>query len=367
MSTATLDATLAAAQVLEGDPANPVNPDAAPAPVLDEDVDAIALREAQQELEAEKAPAAPPNPETPASPAPAAAAEPAPGQQPVEPNLAAAPKDQPMIPKARLDEKIMEAAHWKGVAEGLLAAQKAATTQPAAEPTPAAPPVKTPEQRLADIDARKVDLAKQFDAGAIDAAAWKEQEIALDREARSLLLEAAKPTTAPAQTPGEDLYLDELTAKLEDDHPYTKLIPASDRATWNFIEQKAVATLAEQGVTLAPRADGTLDARSAYALRKTMAELTDTLGPALTGKTLPAAAAQAPGAQPQTPPAGPSATAQARADKLALAANHPPDVSALGRAQGGTATVTDADISQMSDEEIAALPSAVRARFLQTS
>ena len=67
----------------------------------------------------------------------------------------------------------------------------------------------------------------------------------------------------------------------------------------------------------------------------------------------------------QQPPAGqrqPSPAATARAAKMALAAGLPPDPATFGSA-AGTDALSDAAIMGMSDDEIAALPAATKARL----
>lgn len=334
-----------------------------PMTIPDDDPDMIELRAAQAALAALENPPAPAM-EEPVSPAAPVAEEPIQVATPPAPT-AEHPAKGVTIPKGRLDQALeqreqalREAAYWKGVAEAR------ATQTPTVATTPV-PSVKTPEERLAEIDAKRLDLAGQFDDGALTARQWKEQETALDREARALISNTAKP--APVHQGSEDLYLDELTAGLEAKHPYAKEIPIDDPA-WPFIRQRAALNLQAQGVRLIVKPDGFYDARSEFAVRKAMAEMTDTLGPALTGKTLTVPGAQPPAAPAApTPPAGPSAAAQARAQKLALAASLPPDVSTLGHAEGGIASVTAADITRMSDDEIMALPAAVRAKFLNSA
>lgn len=284
------------------------------------------------------------------------------------------------VPKARLDAVLaardranQENAFLKGQID-VLARQPAPSATPA--PAPAAP-AKTQKEQLSDIDAAKVKLAERFDAGEISAKEWKQQETVLDAQGRELLIQAQAPARAPQQPAQDDqLYLENLTAQLEDAHPYSVLIATTEGNKWAFLEAEARSHLLHQGVQL-----GT-DARSLYALRETMAQLTDHYGPIWTGVPVDQAVAKvaeitgrkpagapAAAARPATPPApgGLSRQAVERANKLALAGRHPPDPAAAGAAgASGTADITDAQLAQLSDEEITALPEATRRRFIAT-
>lgn len=282
------------------------------------------------------------------------------------------------VPKARLDAVLaardranQENAFLKGQID-VLNRQPAPSATPA--PAPAAP-AKTQKEQLSDIDAAKVKLAERFDAGEISAKEWKQQETVLDAQGRELLIQAQAPARAPQQPPQDgQLYLENLTAQLEDAHPYSVLIATTDGNKWAFLEAEARSQLLNQGVRL-----GT-DDRSLYALRERMAQLTDHYGPLWTGVPPGEAvakvaeitgrpAAPAAAARPATPPApgGLSRQAVERANKLALAGRHPPDPAAAGAAgASGTADITDAQLAQLSDEEITALPEATRRRFIAT-
>jgi hypothetical protein len=121
--------------------------------------------------------------------------------------------------------------------------------------------------------------------------------------------------------------------------------------------------LAERGVNMK-------GASATYELRKEMAELADTLGPALVGAKAQAKGITLPGQQPSTPqtPAAPppkSPQALALESKLALAAGAPPNIGAMTGATGDhPGAVSDAQIEAMSEDEIANLPDATRKRLL---
>lgn len=325
--------------------------------VEDQELEAL-RRAAAAEPAAPAAPvdaAPPPEPAAPAAPAgPALAPEPA---------AASAPKTVTLTQDQfdALQRGTQEAAYWRGMAEGRAPAA-------AAPGTPAAP-AKTSAQRLDEIDASRLAIAKKFDDGEISYAQATEQQITLDRQARALL-QAATPASAAPAAPAhvDDLYLDRVTAELEDAHPYALLIDPKHWA-WKGIEQEARQTLLAQGVVLK---DG--DPRSALAVRTRMAELTDRYGPGMTG-IAPAKAAseaatrsgrQAPPAQPAAGATAPTGlpTADERAAKLRLQAQHPPDITGTRGGNNSLADVSDAQIAQMTDDEISALPESIKRKVL---
>jgi len=344
--------------------------EATPAPIADDDPDAIMLREAQAQVEQEQGSKAEPEPEptgTAASQEPPAQA----GAQTETPATQGQPT--PMVPKPRLDEalnKLDETNRKIAFLEGRLAqSQSQPTAQPAqgtATPAPAQP-VKTITEQLDALDMERIALAEKYDKGELSTVEWKKAETELDKRSRALLLEQQKPAAAPQNPQGDDLFLDQVTDQLEQQHPYTVLITSD--ADWQFLEVKAREQLKAEGQTIGA------DSRSTFLLRQKMAQLTDTYGPAMTGKTIEKKAPPANAGQPnggaakpatQQPNAGVSQTAQARAAKLDLAARHPVNTGTVGGAAATGETVSAADIENMSDEEIAALPPQTRRRFLQT-
>ena len=324
-----------------------------------DDLDARELAEAQQALQAEQAGTVAPN-ATNEAPAPSEVN----GQQPT------APTDKgpvPMIPKPRLDEVIAEreraneqVAYLRGQLE---ATQRLVPQAPAAPAAPEPPPKPTPAQVLARVDELKLATAEQFDAGEITAKEMAEKNIRLDRAAaaaREELILARLPKQEPVNpNSGDDLYLLTATVALEKDHPWLYAFPDDPNKPeikspeWKFMEDRARADLVAAGL----HDDGT--ALYNYRFRERIAVLSDTYGPRFFPDfkpgTTPAPAAQG----------APSATATARAAKLDLAANMPPDLNALAGAGNGTGALTDTQIEGMDDDEILAnLPAATRNKML---
>lgn len=385
----------------------------APAPTLapvSDDVDDIELREARAAAKAEEAPAgtaqpaavegtAAPQPPTPAAaPAPqepeqpAAASEPAaePAPTPTEPQ----PKRPAMVPKARFDEvntrassaeeraakAEQDAAYWRGRAEAQQHAAPGAAGQP---PAPAPAPVQqTPEQRLAEIRSAKEALAKRFDDGEIGMVEHTRLREELDDKAQAIREEAlvakVKPqqTDPQPQTSGSDsLYLETLTSQLEEKHPWVTIFDkVGGERDWQFLEGEARANLTERGI---PLNQGAL---SSYHLREEMARLADEYGPGMLTKRAQAkgidlpkspAAMQPPQAPPQSPaPAAPapgqrtlSTVAAARAGKLEQAALAPPRMDTISGVPADSG-LTESQLNSMSDDDIGALPDAVRRKAL---
>ncbi|WP_341893746.1 hypothetical protein [Ferrovibrio terrae] len=320
------------------------------APIEADDPDALDIAAAKADIETAAKPAAAQPDSKPAAPVAPAATTTPPQTASAKP---AGQPDQPMIPKARLDEVLKrqeDLVKRNAFLEGALSAGKPADT-PAAPAAPAAP-----ARTIAQIEADKLGLADQFDQGKLSAKEWREKEIALDREARAL---TEKPAAAPVQQ--DDLFLESLTQQLEELHPYAK-DGILDDAQWIFIETEARKSFSAEGKTIG---EGSADT---FLLRQRMAQLSDRFGPVMTGKDLKKpAAANGPAATTQTttPPA-PSATAAARAGKLGLAERIAPDISNLGGSAAPSTELSDAALMNMSDDEIGALPEATRRRILQT-
>lgn len=289
-------------------------------------------------------------------------------------------KGGPMIPKGRFDEALIkeraktdeaaqaaatakeEAAYWKGRAEGAGVSPDGDAAQ--AKPGEA---TQTPDEIIAGARQTKRDLAKKYDDGEITAVEFEEQKDHLEDTIAEARQQKAAPQEKPGQKlePEDDLYLDQVTATLEKDHPWT--LEIKEEWMWDNLRNQAVHQLHAEGVKV------TDDNRGRYVIRERMATLTDTYGPLWYGKS-PAKKEEGQGDQAgdkdpsktgsdQAEGKGLSPEAKARKEKLELADKHPPDTSSLGAAADKTEP-SEADITAMSDEEIAALPPATRRKIL---
>ena len=268
----------------------------------------------------------------------------------------------PMIPKARLDEvlserdkHLQEAAYWRGVAESRVG--KPTDGQP-----PQEPPI-TPEQHLAAIRLQQEALAKKFDEGELTMTDYVKQSHALDDLAQSVREDALLAKVKPAAQPNssDDFGLASETARLEEAHPWVKVleqIPNND-ADWNYLRGVAISNLASRGIDAAAGKYGT------YQLRREIAELADQYGPTLFGPRAKAAGLTLPDAsqqQQQKPALSP--TAQARQAKLGTMASAPPNIAGMSGAGADTGMPSAARIEEMSDDDIGNLPDSVRRKLL---
>jgi hypothetical protein len=362
---------IAPAQPTPEDQVTPVTTAPAETPVAAEpeitDPLLIELREAEAAAQAEEAARAAPAEET-------QVAGTAPTATPTEPPPAPAPKPrgQPgMVPPARFNEvnaraakAEQDAAYWRGVAEA-----RGGLPLTAGNPgTATAAPAPTPEQRLTEIHTAIDVLAKKFDDGDITMADFKRQERELTNKEHAvreeLTLAKVKPSDAPRAS--EELYLDTLTANIEEANPWVGVFDqVATKAEWDSMTHMAKGNLVDRGI------DPTKGTLGSYELRKEMASLITKLAPALIAERATAKGITLPG---QQPPAAPAATtpqarpalspvAQARAAKLAQRADAPPN---LGAISGTTQTVgvSDAAIEQMSEDEFLALPASTQKAIL---
>lgn len=263
-------------------------------------------------------------------------------------------KPGPMIPKAAFDERMAKkdhkiaelaaaAAYWRGQAD----AAKAVATKPADEPE--AP---TPQQQIAGIRGQIKALARDVDDGKLTMSDFEDKRQALLDQELAIREVMQKPVQAEQPRPNSDLFLEQKTSELEGKHPYVPLLSEDDMV---FLTRKAVAALAGEGIQL-PR--GELSPRDQLLLRSKVAELSDTFGPALTGKTLQSKPTPANDGRPAL-----SKEAQNLKQKLQAAQDAPPDLTAAGRG-GAPMEYTDAQINAMSQEELDALPMSVLEKIM---
>lgn len=284
------------------------------------------------------------------------------------------PRDEQgrFIPKARFDEEAqrrreaeqerdaerLEKARLMGRIEAMQMArgqgQPAAQGQPQGQQQPAQI---TPEQAIAQIKEERKSLAAKFDAGEITASEWEAQRELLD-EKRDQIRDAmrAPQRDAQPQQPTEDLYLRERTAQLEATYPIVNALEAD--SDWAVIADITRSRLAGQGI----RIDMNLPDHRLY-WREQLSVTADQVGPGL----LAARGIQwtPPQQQTQGQPGKPamSPDAQARARKLELQANMPPQFGA-GVVSAGAEAVTESQISSYTEDQWDALPQSVKDKIL---
>lgn len=361
-------------------PQAPKEPAAQEAPKAAETDDDREIREANEALVAEQAKAS----EKDKPPAAAKETPPAePGDKPATEQPPAAPaaqtppaddKNSHMIPKARLDEvlgKLDEAknaaAYYKGIAD----ARKELGAQPTRTETDQNNPVeatKTVQELLGEINAQKMALAEKYENGEMTAPQWTAEQIKLDGQAQTLRegllrIDADRiraEAISEARNAGMEQRLDENAAVVEKDHPGLLLMPKDgEHPHWAFLREEAARSLAAEGVVLRQG-----DSQSMVTFHRRMGELADRLAPGLTGKPLPAPASTTQSGTPPKPPVDnkqPSKVATQRLEKLALSHQQPPDTGGMG-SSGTKPELSDAQLTGMTDDEIANLPAATRAR-----
>lgn len=303
------------------------------------------------------------------------------GQKPAGQQQQPPAGDGIMVPKARLDSVLSErdqlrekVAYLSGATEALQRVN--APGQPGQQQQPQQAQEPTHEQRLTSIKEERMKLATQFNEGQIDAIDWEEKRAVLDDLAQAIREEqlAAKLKPAPQeQAPQGDLYLAQLTEKLEKTHPWVETFSefaekSGSSAEWDYVANLAKDNLKQRGVAL----NGTAEAK--YTLRKEIAVLCDQFGPALLGERAKALGITVPDIQ--QPPNGQqqqqqqqlSPEAKARMKALAKAADAPPDLANLNGNPGDPAgTMSDERLENLSEDEYDNLPESLRNKLLGVS
>jgi hypothetical protein len=325
----------------------PADPQAGQSPAMPDDPDEAELAEARREAAAA---------ESPAELQSAAGQEPKPAHQNTEAPAKSAPGP---IPYERFAEvaaelrKVRESeAYLQGQLDALRAAKPPTETPPVVENPSAAPA--NPADEIKALRAKVEEAAERFDNGEIGMREYEQVRAqAEDRIAELNLQRVAQP---PSGGLADEALLASHAARLDAEHPY---LPVLELSQLRELQAMAEAAALVRGQ---PYGQGP---RELMRLRQDVARLSDIHGPEMVPNFKPPArspSSTAPsngtGRYPDLSPA-----AQARARKLEMAADMPPNVNEMGSA-GGTDGFSDARINAMTDDEIAALPAAVRARIL---
>lgn len=304
-------------------------------PVDEEDVDALELRAAMEAAQAEKA---------------ASTGEPGEDQgansDPSTPNADEGKQDPkaavPMIPKPRFDEVNRQAqeaerraAYWQGIAEASRQAPAGQQQPPAQAPQPTPDPLETNRNQI-------LDLAKKFDEGELSMAEYKQKELELYQQRDEILLQRARPQQ-PQISLADQHFINSQTEAMAKAHPYVDLV--SDQ---QFQQLVNLAKIELQGTQWAQMQAGPA---KDMMLKEKVAVLSDQFGPVWVGPLQQQPATN--GQQPLSP------QAKARQAKLDLAAQMPPDLSAMGGGAVAQAPSPQA-IENMDEEAILALPASVR-------
>lgn len=340
---------------------------AAPTPAAPMDPDDAALAAAEAAALAEETGQQPdatpaPGPQEGAQDAPAAAV-----QQPPSPS-GDGQQAPPAIPYARFQEVVQrarEAEHRLAMAQGAISVltKQTGATAPAAPSQAqetAPPPAQNSQATIAAKEAELFAAAEKFDAGEITMAELKRLESRITGEIFAMrgeaLLERVPQPQPQAPSITDQMLANRQLEELYAKHPYAAALSEQQAEA---LAEKAHAEAQAKGQ---PYGGGLAETMR---LREHIAVLSDVYGPVW--GIAPQAARPSQQQPAATPPAsgagGMSAAAQARLNKLNLAASHPPETAALGSG-GGSDEFSESRIMAMSDDEIAALPASVQERLL---
>ncbi len=345
----------------------------------DNDPDVLALKAAEEELEAEEK-GVDPNATEP-SPAdkdaiPAKAAAPGATPEP-EPDPVPDPDEKITIPKARFDEVLARSreaqievirkdAENKTLRDlidrGVIQPHQVPGGTPAQTPEPTPP---TTTERVTGMRGEQQSLAAEFEAGRISATDWEKQRQGIDDQILELRISESRASDPAAGPQTEDLLLTERTDKIASDYPIVQHLTKEHLTP---LAKIAVATMDFEGkaynaqdptsvldlrTRIAKMADQAYEMDGIYSpSRQTPTATTTLVEPVATPAAQPGAT---PAVQPAAAP-GPVTAAQRQA-KLNLAARQPaPLTSVPGTGQGGVDGMTEDEFVALSTEAIEALP-----------
>jgi hypothetical protein len=306
--------------------------------------------EAEPEEKADEAPAEPPQGE------------------PVEPEPAEGKKQPPaMIPKPRFDEvrgrlsKAEQAAiYWKGVAEGRI--QQQGQTPKQEEEAPAPDPV-------ADLEAEQEALAKRYDDGDISMTEFTQENRRLTRELAKA--EAAHTPTEDADPKQSDfsgnLAVQSAYREIAKANPWlsqpTKGLQEGLRADLEDLNDRAHELARSEGISIDTRTEQGVVLHRAFLI----AAAHEAGLPQRYGWTPPAEEPEQPpqsqsGRQRSNPKPG-APTPDQRRQKVALRNSLPGDPTQAGVAGTPGQEPSAAEIANMNEDEIAALPESIKAKY----
>lgn len=323
-----------------------------------ENVDARELADAQAALEAEEKGDSEPE-------VPMAGGDEPPAKTPEPEKPAATPGD---IPYDRFKQVNSERQKLRdenlflaGQVEALTRARQAGGNPPATtdqQPPPNAEPPAIVDQ----IKAHRAEVAKaaeEFDAGEITMAELVKRQGAADDAIAELNVQRAAQAARAAPPPpqvglADQVFMEDHAKQLDAQYPAVVALSRND-----------LVDLREQVITQAAKAGTPFDAspQSTILLRETVAKRAASYAAALGYDLSKIPQPQTTTTQGKPAAAALSPAAKARLDKLNIASGMPPDTSGMG-AGSQEDGYSDARIETMSDDDIAALPAAVRHRIM---
>lgn len=272
-------------------------------------------------------------------------------------------EQQHQIPKARLDQ---EAERRRKAEEALdLAQRKLAfmegrdSVRSSDSKSEADAAQKNDQKSVQQLETEIDEVWEQAESGDLTLS----QARKLERE-KQTEIDGLKQSSEKQKAP--DPNIDEVHDFIEDQatqhanavlsaHPYLGIMSESDQS---ILRVKVDEKIKSEGIALPKgkiaRTNRILDL---------MGQLSDTLGPALTGKTLAPKTAPDPELTPEQIKQAAAAKADERRKKMDVASRQPPNSNATGAAEGGVGEYTDDQIANMSETELEALPPAVLERM----
>ena len=275
----------------------------------------------------------------------AADAEPTPGAvEPVkgqdDPKAGEGEGDKRMVPIAALHESrgnLRDSELARARLEGMLAASQQQVER-GGTPTPGQPaqPQQTLEAQVDALNAQVDALWAKGDEGELSLVEIRKQERVIEAQIRTIQGSPGGTVQPQGQQPPQlDATIEQNLVRLETDYP---VITALNEVTMSQFVKQAYESAQAEGK---PIGDGALETMRLHNLAakhahdhyaKFYAQTTAPVAPATPQPQVPA----------ETPGGGLSEAAQARAAKMDLAAQHPPNINNLGTSADG----------QMSDEQI---------------
>ena len=193
---------------------------------------------------------------------------------------------------------------------------------------------KTPDERIAEINAERLELAKRFDAAEISDTEKVTREIELDGEKIQLIVQRATEAAiaaAPRAAPATDLQSEEAIARLVEEYPIINVLTKTQMAPF---EEQAYADAEAEGKPIFPGARGNLE------LRTRIAKLAhEAYGSKMEAYYAKKFGVDLKAVKPGTTAAASkvaelSAAAKAREAKIAAQSGFPPNIAAMGSAAG---------------------------------
>lgn len=287
----------------------------------------------------------------------------------------------PMIPKSRFDEVISERDLLRdqvGYMRGLLDAnQKSGTGKPAGteegnqeadqktDQNEGSSEVDTIDAKIDEAEKKKLELAEKYDEGEISTRDWKQAELEIDKEIRELSKqrldqvreESRSETKAALDAAQQAEWVNDQALEIQKNHPNVAVIDATPKhirdGIWKDISDRAAKNLAQRGIDARDQSPKTRLEFMQEKAKLTSSYTPEALKPFLPEDYTPQTQQKDEG-QTTAGQKKPSEQAINRGQKIDLANSQPPSIADMGSSTG-TGELSDADIENMSEDQIADL------------